>query len=80
MPIIFRRIGGRIIPIKQIVKNVVQDERTTLIEVKRARLALKTTGLDRLGQAFLSTARERAKVAGTNIGKRIARFKKKGIL
>lgn len=80
MPTVFRKIAGRIIPIRVAARKFVQDEAVNIIEVQNARKAARFGGMDKLGGIFLKYTQQRAKKTGMAIAKRIARFKKKGIL
>lgn len=78
---VFRRIGGRIVPIRVSTKLMsgVQDEFVNILEVQRARKAAKFGDLDIMGYTFLKTTKIRAKKTGALVARRIARFGKKGI-
>ena len=78
LKIVFRRIGGKIIPIK-IASKVMQTEYVTVREVQKARAAIKTTGADIMFGTYLRAAQKRSKIVGETIAKRISRFRAKGI-
>lgn len=72
---VFRRIGGRIVPIRKAVKAGEPDEIQKVVHVRRARKYLKEDSPDKLGTAFWRTARKESKIAGDKIGRRIAKLK-----
>ena len=76
---VFRRIGGRIVPIRVSAKALVgvQDDFVNIMEVQKARKLLKFGKMDVLGYAFMKTATIRAKKTGALAARRIARFAKK---
>lgn len=75
--IVFRRVRGRIIPIKKRGGDL-PDELQNVIEVKKARRYFKKQGEtpDILGGTFLNYTRRNAKRAGKEIRKRIALMKR----
>lgn len=77
----FIRRGGRIIPIRHNPAKVLQGDLTNIHEVSKARAALKAPGkADLLEGAYWKGAKQRAKITGASIAKRIARFTLKGII
>jgi hypothetical protein len=85
----FIRRGGKIIPLnmsaaRQFTNGIqkVPREVEHIFEVRKARKIIATGSqkLDQLGWTFWKYTRDRAKVTGGKIGKRIARFKMKGII
>lgn len=69
---VFRKVRGRIIPIRVDATRRMQDDFVNIFEVQSARRAIKVPGADELAGAFLKTARKRAKLTGQNVAKRIA--------
>jgi hypothetical protein len=77
----FIRKGGRIIPIKHFPGKHIQDELVNIKEVQNTRAAIKSTpgGLDAMQATYWKITKQRAKITGSSIAKRIARYAIKGI-
>lgn len=74
--LIFRRIRGKLVPIRMNVLGGAQDEVQNIKEIQKVRKMASFEQMDALGGAFLVTARKRAKETGAAIVRRIARLNK----
>lgn len=78
---VFRRIGGRIIPIRKRISGIgMQDEVDAVKETRRARRALRNLATEseaagrKMYGAFFKSTKARSLMAGRKISKRISRL------
>lgn len=76
--IVFRRIRGRIIPIR-VQEGLFQDDFVNIAEIQKARKQIKESksAFDRLQMSFMKGAKRRAKETGRGVARRIIALQKK---
>jgi hypothetical protein len=79
MKTVFRRIGGRIIPIR-VASTGIPSEIQKIVHIQKARaFAASSKTFDEISGVFYAVAKRQAKETGAKIARRIARLRRLGI-